>query len=154
VTAIAVAPDGSWLATGGVDRTARIWDSATGRERAVLNGHSGWVTAIAVAPDSSWLATTSNDGTTRIWDTTGRETAVLKGRVAVTPEGSWLATTSSDGTMRIWNPATERPEALMRVDGQLWNCAWLGPGMLAASGSAGQYLFRFLPGTATPAAAH
>ena len=34
----------------------RIWDVATGRERAALTGHTGGVTAVAVAPDGSWLA--------------------------------------------------------------------------------------------------
>ena len=29
--AVAVAPDGSWLVSGGGDRTVRIWDAATGR---------------------------------------------------------------------------------------------------------------------------
>ena len=57
VAAVAVAPDGSWLATGGWDGTVRIWDAATGRERATLTGHTGWVAAVAVAPDGSWLAT-------------------------------------------------------------------------------------------------
>ena len=37
VEAVAVAPDGSWLVSAGSDsRTLRIWDVATGRERAVL----------------------------------------------------------------------------------------------------------------------
>ena len=52
-----MAPDGSWLATGGWDGTARIWDAASGRQRATLKGHTGRVEAVAVAPDGSWLAT-------------------------------------------------------------------------------------------------
>jgi WD40 repeat protein len=46
---------------------ARIWDVATGRQRAVLEGHTSRVTAVAVAPDGSWIATSSRDGTARIW---------------------------------------------------------------------------------------
>ena len=75
--AVAVAPDGSWLASGGGDRTVRIWDAATGKERAVLTGHTGTVTAVAVAPDGSWLASGGGDRTVRIWDTATRHARAL-----------------------------------------------------------------------------
>ena len=68
VTAVAVAPDGSWLASGSRDGTVRIWDVASGRERGALTGHTGEVTAVAVAPDGTWLASGSRDGTVRIWE--------------------------------------------------------------------------------------
>jgi hypothetical protein len=68
VRALAVAPDGSWLASAGDDQTVRIWDPATGQERHALTGHTGEVTALAVAPDGSWLASASDDQTVRIWD--------------------------------------------------------------------------------------
>jgi WD40 repeat protein len=32
-----VAPGGSWLATGGDDRTVRNWDAATGKARALMD---------------------------------------------------------------------------------------------------------------------
>ena len=70
VNAVVIAPDGSWLATAGSDRTVRIWD-AGGAPRAVLTGHTGTVWAVAIAPDGSWLATAGNDGTVRIWDADG-----------------------------------------------------------------------------------
>ena len=81
VTAMAVAPDGSWLASAADwDGTVRIWDVATGRERAVLTGHATGVAAVAIAPDGSWLAAAAGGGTVRIWDVaTGRERAALTG---------------------------------------------------------------------------
>lgn len=41
VNAVAVAPDGTWLATAGRDQTVRIWDAGTGQQRAVLTGQGG-----------------------------------------------------------------------------------------------------------------
>ena len=61
VSAVAIAPDGTWLASGGRDGSVRIWDPATGQQRAVLTGHTGAVTAVAIAPDGTWLATASDD---------------------------------------------------------------------------------------------
>ena len=65
---MAIAPDGTWLASAGDDGTVRIWDPATGQQRAVLTGHTGAVTAVAIAPDGTWLASAGDDGTVRIWD--------------------------------------------------------------------------------------
>lgn len=36
VTALAFSPNGKWLATGSQDRTARLWETATGQETAKL----------------------------------------------------------------------------------------------------------------------
>ena len=103
VSAVAIAPDGTWLATAGDDGTVRIWDPATGQQRATLTGHTGAVSAVAIAPDGTWLATASGDGTVRIWDpATGQQRATLTGHtgavsaVAIAPDGTWLATASSD----------------------------------------------------------
>src|ERR1017187_4496051 len=155
VVALTVAPDGTWLATGSSDRPVRVWDIATGRERALLGSPAGSVRAVATAaaPDGTWLATGSSDRPARIWDiATGRERAVLKNHtdcvtaVAVAPDGTWLATASRDGTARIWDAAGGHPRALLQVDGPLSACAWPSTDALAVGGSAGLYLFRFVPG--------
>ena len=66
--------------TASEDRTARIWDARTGRERLVLTGHSEFVNDVAFSPDGLRIATASEDKTVRIWDvSTGRGIATLKG---------------------------------------------------------------------------
>ena len=157
VVALALAPDGSWLATDDEDGTVRIRDVATGRKRAALVGHVGLVT-LAVAPDGTWLAVGGEDGTVRIWDViSGKERGILVGHtswvraVAVAPDGSWLATGGQDGTVRVWDVATRRAEALMRIDGSIRATAWIGSNALAVGGSAGLHLFDFLTGTGSAA---
>jgi WD40 repeat protein len=59
VTAVAIAPDGTWLDTAGRDGTARIWNAATGLLRLVCLGHTDAVSSLAVAPDGTWLVTGS-----------------------------------------------------------------------------------------------
>ena len=126
--------------------------SAPGQQRVTLTGHRAYVRAVAVAPDGTWLATASDDGTARIWDVgTGQQRAALTGHdravdaVAVSPDGIWLATASHDGTVRIWDTAARRTRVTMRVENTILACAWLGTAELAAAGSAGLYLFDFLP---------
>jgi hypothetical protein len=109
VESMAIASDGTWLATTSRDRTIRIWDAATGQCRATLAGHTGGVRSVAIAPDGTWLATTSRDGTARIWDAaTGQCRATLTDHagdvlsVAIAPDGTWLATADQD--LRVDHP--------------------------------------------------
>ncbi|MGW5261947.1 WD40 repeat domain-containing protein, partial [Microbispora sp. NPDC004025] len=81
VYAVAIAPDDSWLASGSADETVRLWN-ADGSQRAVLQGHTGWVRGVAIAPDGSWLASTSDDGTVRLWDLGGASRCVAAVRLA------------------------------------------------------------------------
>jgi WD40 repeat protein len=79
VTSVAIAPDGTWLASAFSDGLVRIWDLAIRRPRATLTGHTGEVRAVAVAPDGNWLATAGRDGSLRVWDpATGLIRAVMR----------------------------------------------------------------------------
>ena len=122
VNSVAFSPDGTQLATASHDRTARIWDTATGTTRTTrttLTGHTSGVQAVAFSPDGTQLATASDDRTARLWSTATRRirrrsssTTTLTGHdgtvlaVAFSPDGTQLATASSDGTARIWDTAT------------------------------------------------
>jgi WD40 repeat protein len=113
VLGLVAAADGSWLATGSIDGTVRIWDPATGQVRHTPLGHTSTLVGMAAAADGSWLATGSIEGTVRIWDpATGQVRHTPIGHtaeemaMAAAADGSWLATGSIDGTVRIWDPAT------------------------------------------------
>jgi WD40 repeat protein len=103
-----VAPDGSWLATGPsrhvrADRgPVRIWDTATGAVRAVLDVDADRLLA------SRFLVTVELDGTVRAWDPYGAPLGSLPGdpvdQLVCAPDGAWLAVTDEQGTLRIWQP--------------------------------------------------
>ncbi len=60
-------PDGNRLLTISDDRTARVWDAASGQEILQLAGHPGWVWAAAYSPDGSRIATVS-ETEAMLWD--------------------------------------------------------------------------------------
>lgn len=107
---VAPSPDGKRLATASADRTARVWDMATGKEIFQLRGHTQGVSAVVFSPDGRLIATCAPDNTACLWDAaSGNLIHKLKGHekpvltIAFNHDGSLVVTASQDGTARIWD---------------------------------------------------
>ncbi len=62
---VAVSADGTRVASGSADATARIWDASNGTALHVLTGFSTPVDSVALSPDASTVATGTRD--LRLW---------------------------------------------------------------------------------------
>lgn len=67
VASLAFTPDGATLVSGSWDRTVRLWDVATGREKCALDWERGKVQYVAMAPDGMTAAAACDRGLV-IWD--------------------------------------------------------------------------------------
>jgi hypothetical protein len=67
VESVAFSPDGAHVLTGLDDRTARLWEAATGKELRAFKGHGGTVRSVGFSPDGTHVLTSaSNDKTARL----------------------------------------------------------------------------------------
>jgi WD40 repeat protein len=68
VGAVAFSSDGTYVATGGQDRTLRLWLADSGKMLAVAEAHPERVSHVAFRPDGRQIATAGGDHTVRLWD--------------------------------------------------------------------------------------
>jgi energy-coupling factor transporter ATP-binding protein EcfA2 len=116
VRSAAFSPDGARVVTASGDRSARVWDAATGKSLSPPLQHQEGVRGAAFSPDGTRVVTASWDKTARIWDaTTGQQLSPpLEHRgpvvsAAFSFDGTRVVTASWDNTARVWDAATGTP---------------------------------------------
>ena len=129
VWAVAFSPDGTRVATGSKDGSARVFDATSGEKQSRLDHDNAVaVGAVAFSPDGTRVATGSWDHSARVFDAaTGAELSRLDHdaellAVAFSPDGTRVATGSHNGSARVFD-ATSGAQ-LSRLDYGNW--VWVG----------------------------
>ncbi len=118
--------DGQTVATASDDKTAALWDAASGGRIAEMQ-HGGRVASAVFSEDGERVVTASDDGAARIFDArTGVEAARFvghKGKVfaaVFNSAGTRVLTVSDDDkTTRVWDATVGRPLAAFVKHGDI-----------------------------------
>lgn len=110
VNKCALSPDGSFIVSASSDRTLKVWDAATGGERATLRGHTDGVYDCAVSRDGKFIVSASGDKTLKVWDAAaGVERLTLFGHAewvtscAIYGDNLLIISASGDATLKVWD---------------------------------------------------
>jgi len=135
VTAVAYAPDGATVASGGYDGTIKLWRVADGMLLRTLTGHQAppsfygkpaAIRSLAFSPDGATLASAGNESTVKVWRVTDGSviqtlSAAFAGTagclngcgVAFSPNGQMVGVATTGvtfaGGLRIWRIADWAP---------------------------------------------
>lgn len=114
VRALAFSADGGRLASGALDKTARVWDLATGVPAGPPLRHQGAVLALHFGENAGVLLTGSADGTARVWDVARGEMlaepmihAEPVVELAAEPAGRRLLTLTYGNHLQVWRRADQ-----------------------------------------------
>ena len=111
VATISFSEDGTFLASGGHDKTIKFWDIQTGGAVKTFYGHTSSVSSVSISSDCTTIASGSSDMTVRLWGIwTGECHHVIGGHnskvnsVRFCPANSQLlVSTSNDKTIQWWD---------------------------------------------------
>lgn len=143
IASVAFNSDGTLVATGGRDRSIRLWDPSTARLVTLLSQNHP-VTGLAFSPGADLLAAAGGGKKIRLWDpVTGLAMGDLGGgwrtvitAVAFSPDGSLLATSGGDGKARLWQHSSGRVLATLDHPTDVPTVTFSPDGSLLATGSA------------------
>jgi WD40 repeat protein len=144
VQAVAFAPDGRRLATGGVDGSVVIWEVGKDTQKELSDHPQSRVLRLAFSPDGTTLASGHASSAVVLWNVmTGKERVLLAGhandRVCLdfSPDGATLATGGEEPGIRLWDVASGKIKATLRARPSAVRCVRFSPdGRTLASGYA------------------
>src|SRR6266513_3150314 len=108
-------PDGRRVVTASYDKTARLWDVASGKQIGAPMKHEDTVWSAQCSSDGQRVVTASQDKTARLWDAVNGKPIgeAMKHEKSVnsaqfSPDGQRILTASSD-KVALWDAASGKP---------------------------------------------
>ncbi len=123
----AFSPNGARILTASMDKTAKLWDAASGKLIASFD-HEDVVKHAAFSPDGARILTACWDGTAKLWDAASgkliasladpENESVVYG--AFSPDGARILTANVNNTARLWDAASGKLIASFDHLGSTW----------------------------------
>jgi WD40 repeat protein len=119
VSMLAFTPDGRILASGGLDRTIKLWDVAQGRQQAAFTNYADGVANLRMSRDGNKLVFAATAGLQQLTvqeTLTGKVLDQLRGHTKplsdakFSLDGRVLLSSSWDGSVRVWDAARHLQE--------------------------------------------
>ena len=109
INAIALNPDGKFLATAGKDGSVKIWNTGDFKQLYNMPGHTGPVTGVAFSANGQILASSGADRTIRFWNPIKGQPIAFIGAhagsvnaVAISPNNTTAFSVGEDGLLKFW----------------------------------------------------
>ncbi|MEJ6486822.1 WD40 repeat domain-containing protein [Nostoc punctiforme UO1] len=125
VNALTFSPDEKMLATGGVNKTVKLWNM-DGTLYNTFLGHNDAIWGLSFSPNGQIIASASNDNTVKLWHNDNQQNGTLLNTlighqssvrsVAFSHDGKTIASASDDGIVKIWKLSGTALKTLLHND--------------------------------------